>query len=290
MLDAGIPDEWPPEVIEAVARFRLGHVIEEPPLVYARDPRNRVWTPDGEGEGEGTEKVVSVSAEQFPYGIITTQTCDLAEQTRYPRQPFVQLSPVYRYSSDPAVAADVRKRQYLVELSGPRFADGIWVADLRLEGSAEKSVLVGREPLEAFRDEAEEIAFADTLGRRRDRAALANVVNDVLSRELGTKQSRNRNKAKRVWESVYSTRLEVAEGVRLDPRAVRLHVVLHGDPASGDEAIVEAKDWFEKWWDRTSPAAEASEPSLRLLANAYNDARAVHLPLFDRLIPFGRAP
>jgi hypothetical protein len=48
--------------------------------------------------------------------------------------------------------------------------------------------------------------------------------------------------------------LEVAEGLRLEPVAIRLHALLDGDPGSDDVALVEARGWFEAWWDRAGAA------------------------------------
>ena len=49
----------------------------------------------------------------------------------------------------------------------------------------------------------------------------------------------------RVFESLHGRRLEVAEGLCLEPVAIRLHVLLDGDPGSDDVAMVEARGWFE---------------------------------------------
>ncbi len=161
---------------------------------------------------------------------------------------------------------------------------------MRLECSVEKSALAGRTPIDAFASEQDEIAFAERLGRRRDRAAMANTVNDVLDAQLAKKISANKNKARRVFGSVYGLRLEVAEGLRLEPVAMRLHVLPNGDPRSGDEAIVEAREWFESWWDRALAAGETNTPKLRVLPNRYHDAARIDARLYDRLIPHPRRP
>jgi len=289
VLDIGLPDEWPEEIRAALGAFRLGHLITEPPLTYARERLSRIWNPV-EGGDDPHGEVVNLARDRFPYGIITTQTCDLSEQARYPKQPFLQVSPVYRYAADRDALPEVDRRFYLWPLTAEPFAAELWVADLRLECSVEKSVLVGRTPIDAFATELDEIAFAERLGRRRDRAAMANAVNDVLDAQMAKRISANKNKAKRVFEAVHGLRLEVAEGLRLEPVAMRMHVLLNGDPDSADAAISEAKDWFEAWWDRASEAGEANTPRLRVLPNRFHDAARVDVRVYDRLIPYPRRP
>jgi hypothetical protein len=290
MLEIGLPDQWPEDVRKALRAFRLGHLIVEPPLTYGRVSAKRIWNP-GTGGGEDRDgDVVELARDRFPYGIITTQTCDLNEQAVYPKQPFAQISPVYRYAADREALAEVSKRGYLWPLTAAAFARELWVADLRLECSIEKSVLAGRKPIEAFASELDEVAFAERLGRRRDRAAMGNAVNDVLDAQMARKISGNRNKAKRVFESVHGLRLEVAEGLRLEPVAIRLHVLLLGDPSSGETAIAEAIAWFDSWWDRASAAGEANSPVLRLLPTRFHDATRVDVRVYDRLIPYDRRP
>jgi hypothetical protein len=202
----------------------------------------------------------------------------------------VQVSPVYRYAADRAALPQASRHLYLWPLTAAAFAKELWVADLRLECSVEKSVLAGRTPIDAFADELDEIAFAERLGRRRDRAAMANAVNDVLDRQMTNKISANKTKAKRVFESVHGLRLEVAEGLRLEPVAMRVHVLLSRDPSSDDAAINEAKDWFESWWDRATAAGEANTPTLRVLPNRFHDVARVDVRVYDRLIPYDRRP
>jgi hypothetical protein len=290
VMETGLPDEWPEEVRIALRAFRLGHLIADPPLVYARATGHRIWNPSSGASADRDEDVVEIARDRFPFGIITTQTCDLNEQAPYPKQPFLQVSPVYRYSADRSTLPELQRRGYLWPLTAPAFTGELWVADLRLECGIEKSVLVGRTPIDAFVGELDEIAFAERLGRRRDRAAMGNAVNDVLDAQMAKKISANKKKAKRVFESVHGLRLEVAEGLRLEPVAMRLHVLLRGDPDPGDAAIVEARDWFDAWWDRASAAGETNAPKLRLLPTRFHDAARVDVRIYDRLIPYDRRP
>ncbi len=294
MIDDGIAENWPPEVLEALARFKLGDLITEPPVQFARNPDYPLWTPLGEDLAPGGDELVQLGAGQRPaMGIITTQTCDLNEQRRYPQQPFFQASPCYGLSGEPEDLVKLVERGFMHRLTAPGLGDGTWVADLRLELALEKSVLVGREPIAAFASEADEIEFAEKLGRRRDRAALGNAVSQILDRQMRNQINNNSNKAKRVFNSVHSLGLAIIEGPRLNPVTVQLHVITRppaAAPEELEERAEELKDWFERWWDKARAAGEKSEPQLRVLANAYHDSEAMDLRVHENLIPFERRP
>lgn len=163
MIDDALPATWPAEVVAAARRFKQGDLVERPPFFYHRVDALRVWKARVEDEdGEG---LVELTDEQRPpYGLITTQTCDLFEDTPRPRQPWFSVAPAYDYS--PYLKQGQEKQikrgrfRYLVHLSSPRLPDGLWVADLRLEVPVEKSWLVGREPLDGFDSVAERLVLA----------------------------------------------------------------------------------------------------------------------------------
>lgn len=294
MIDDGIAEQWPPEVLEALARFKLGDLITEPPLQFARNPDYPLWTPIGEELATGGPELVELGAQQRPeMGIITTQTCDLNEQRRYPQQPFFQVSPCYKLAGEPTALAALIERGFIHPLSAAELGEGTWVADLRLEVALEKSLLVGREPIAAFASEAEEIEFAEKLGRQRDRAALGNAVSEILDRKMRAQIGNNRNKAKRVFDSVHSLGLAIVEGPRLNPVTAQMHVITRPPAvaeAEVDERMAELTDWFERWWDKARVAGQESEPQLRVLANAYHDAGAMDLRVHENLIAFERRP
>lgn len=43
MIDAGIAHPWPREVLEAVARFKQGDLVERPPFFYAATRSYGIW-------------------------------------------------------------------------------------------------------------------------------------------------------------------------------------------------------------------------------------------------------
>lgn len=303
MIDEGIEEQWPEAVREALARFQLGHLIERPPLLFARDPAHPLWRHDLSQDPDRAPIVAVPESAGPPYGIITTQTCDLNEQRRYPVQPWFSMSPVYRVGEEANDDRAIRGRQYL-HIVGPP-SPGLWVADLRLEVPLEKSVLVGREPIEAFSSEDERVAFANRLGRRRDRAALGNVINDVIDRKLRDQINNNPTRARRVFESVLALGLSIEQGDRLEPIAVQVHVITTGgdipeqsqgaaEEAGGvpetAERLVELKEWFDRWWDKARQRGEQHDPHLQMLANRYHDGTRMDLRVYRDLIPIERRP
>lgn len=176
MIEDALPAAWPPEVIAAARKFKQGDLVERPPFFYHRVDALRVWKARVEDEdGEG---LVELEDDQRPpLGLITTQTCDLFEDTDNPRQPWFSVAPAYDYT--PYLKQGQEKQikrgkfRHLVHLSSPRLPAGLWVADLRLEVPIEKGWLVGREPLDGFDSVEDRLALAERLAFRRRRHALS---------------------------------------------------------------------------------------------------------------------
>lgn len=205
----------------------------------------------------------------------TTQTCDLSEQGP-PTQPWVQVSPVYRLEGKPEEQEHLPSKAYIIELSGPDLPEGRWVADLRIEVPLEKTVLVDRAPIAGFGSEDETDEFARVLGVRRARAALANELVESVIRLIRKKKANNKARAARVWDELYKLGLQIEEGTRLKPSAVRLHVICAREPSK----LV--REWFTDWWDRARQ--EAEEVGITLHTTKFHDARSMDVTLADRLI------
>jgi len=182
VIDGAAGAAWPERVLAAIEPFLQGHLIETPPFFYAADLRAPVWgltqtVSAGIAESDRGEELLEL-ADRPPYGIITTQSCDVAEESATPRKPWITVAPVYQVDDD----SPILDRDEIYRLDADALPDGIWVADLRIEVPVEKSVLVGRTPVRAFVAEAGEIAFSNYLARRRGRPALASVFHDVIHR------------------------------------------------------------------------------------------------------------
>ena len=139
MIDAHIGQPWPSEVVDTVARFQQGHLVERPPFFYAAAGKYGVWsfTKDNADPALSSELLEIDPDDCPPYGLITTQTCDLNEQSPRPKQPWFSVVPVYRADDLPNQSLRGLIRQdrviYLALLHPPDMPDAEWVADLRIE-------------------------------------------------------------------------------------------------------------------------------------------------------------
>lgn len=285
MIQEGLGQPWPAEVPQAVRSFRQGHLVRRPPLFYAAHVGYPIWelskvvsAEDAAPAGEvpAQDVLVELDPDQGPpYGILTSQDCDITEEGRDPIQPWVQVAPVYSCDE----ASQLLNRDFIVRLNPPTLDEEVWVADLRLEMSLEKGLLVAREPIESFPQEEDYYRFSDLLARRRGRPALATVFNDIINvtaREVKQQSTAWRGKTRRVRETIYKLKLAIEEGTRLQPAACKLYVVTRGPSTE------EAQEWFGEWWDRARIVA--AEQGLELLPIGWMVMSEVDVELYDQLI------
>src|SRR5579875_367558 len=269
MIDAGNMETWPSEVVEALERFKQGDLVGKPPFFYAGVSRYAVWSVQGDGEedlDDEAEVVIQLDPADGPaYGMIVTQTCDLNEQAKRRKQPWIQVVPVYPLdNADESRRHQIKTHQinYLVALDGPKLPPGFWVADLRIQVPLEKSWLVGREPIEAFADEGGYLTLAKRLAGRAERPALSNDVSNhivVPLRERFKRLSRGRRPS--IIDPVLELRLAIT-GSRLKPTAARLLVI-----TKHEQVPQEVQQWFDGWWRDTQPNASAA--GIDLIFNWY---------------------
>lgn len=279
MIDEGLPDEWPTEVVEATAKLQQGDLISEPPLSYAASLAYPIWalTRQEADSGSDPDPVhLSFHRDDVPeWGIVVSQTCDVTEDGRRSVQPWVEVCPVYQ------VGTSETPPEYLYRLDRMPAAEGqMWVADLRLTVSLEKGLLVGRQRRDPFSGSEEaRIDLAEKLGWRRARAALSAGVHVVITDTLKKRRSNNRSAAKAARTCVYKLMLQVQES-RLDPRAVRLHVISQASDVCTEQRM---REWFKKWWEKANEAAQ--QQNLELLPTVFHDRTSMDVELYDRLIP-----
>lgn len=175
--------DWHPEVLSAMRRFVAGDVVQSPPLFYFADPRYAVWggTRPYVSGSVGPE-IIDAAPIAPPFGLITTQTCDLSEDGfDPPTKAWFQVAPVYDMAS-----LDGGTRKLLRDGKGPihllhvpalpRENNQLWIADLRLEVPIEKSWLVGRRPIPGFHDEVSQREVSSRVAALRARPAWADVI------------------------------------------------------------------------------------------------------------------
>ena len=227
MIDQGLPEEWPDAVGTACTRFKQGHVLPRPPFFYAATSAYGVWdlTRDG-GNPELDEEILQLDEEiAAPFGMITTQTCDIYEEGKR-RKPWIQVAPVYDASS--VIGEDSLGNlakgaiRHLMQLDGDAFSDGTCVVDLRVEFPIEKSWLVSKEPLEAFQGEAGYLRLAEALAGRVGRPALNTALVKVLN---AVENWWEKDAVEDAKNDVVDLRMFIIGGTRLEPTAVRLLIV-----------------------------------------------------------------
>lgn len=181
-------EDWPTGALGRLRSWEQGDIVACPPLFYYADPRRPIWEPTAAyaEDSDGPEVVIGDDASTPPFGMITTQTCDIAEEdAASPQRPWVQVAPVYPVKWKRKRLADGRGPQYWLlvpELPG----DHPHVADLRIEIPVEKGWLAEQERHLGFVDEIAKRAVGERLAFLRGRPVLSAQLNAIRTavREL----------------------------------------------------------------------------------------------------------
>ncbi len=270
MYDEGIPERehWPEGVLDAIREFRQGDVISGLPLVYWADPKFAVHarTRFYAAQGYLDEGPVDFGDEVAPYGIITTQTCDLAQEgDRKPNSAWVQLAPVFNgeapRTDDPDQKVLEGQTRSLIKDGKDQYrlwvpnvpADGFWYADLTFEVAVERGWLAGKARIDGFGDESAREEVGRRLAWLRSRPAFdtkfVKAVQQPMVSALRDLRKADRTFYRRMHEQV------VEIGVLLNARLAVGQaevVVLH----TGIDADVFA--WWRALWDTLKQNAQAA--------------------------------
>lgn len=246
VFDARISRVWPDAVVEVTAAVRQGDVFPWPTdTAYVATSSLTIYgQPDDGGDDDADEQFLAALDPPPAWAVITTQTCDLDEQLSPGRKPWFQYAPVLRTEDRGGSGL------FAWPLNGPDLPSGEWYADLRFEGVAEKTILVGSTPIRGFAEEREAVAFGRHLGHLRARPAFANHLVEAVTEHLRQfRKGSSDGIRKRTRREVTEVRIDVTDGSRLDPKAVRLVVLHRATPTE------ETVDWFGKWFDAARPGA-----------------------------------
>jgi hypothetical protein len=212
-----------------------------------------------------------------PYGLVTTQTCDIAEgDSIRPVRPWVQVAPVYQVTS--------WKRKKLEGGKGPRYwllipdmpEDGVWVVDFRLEVPVEKGWLAEQNRLHGFANEADKRDVGRRVSWLRARPAFShalNAVHESLFAAFETLDNDNPALAARLTQHLEE--VVVLVDSHLEPHAAQL-VFLTSSPMPSD-----CREWLEHWRDAAS--ASADEAGLALHALDFRTLESVTVPEYRRM-------
>ena len=299
MHDHGIPDrpDWPDGVLDAVAQFRQGDLVRGLPLFYWADPTTPVHdrTRAYAAAGSAAPEIVKF-ADHAPFGLVTTQTCDLAlEGNGKPGSAWVQLAPVFNgmapHPNDPnkrLLPGNVRRfveagQGYQSLLFIPDLPDGgFWFADLTFEVPVERGWLAQQPRLDGFGDELKREEVGRRLGWLRSRPALDGRFVAAVQKPTGDALSALRKTNPERYEEMAASVIEIGFVLttRLEASAARLCVFHAG--ASEDQL-----GWWRDLWTTTLfPGAEAQ--GFTLLPLEVEDIRG-SLPVSEYL-KFTRLP
>jgi hypothetical protein len=233
--DAG---EWPPGAAEEIDHWRQGHVLEgvRPIVLGAREPAVPFWA---EAQPVGAEvgglPLLNEAGGLQSRGMILSQGCEIVK----PQFPAVTVAPVYEASNilteHQRQSALAGQTWHLVHISAEWAREGFWVADLRLEFSVDKSLLLGKAPLEGFAHEASYAKLGERLAALRQRAAVPQPTIDHVITPLREHLTGLREAGGTPLSGVRE--LRVASNHYTSPSAVTLFVIAE------DHAAIDAQLW-----------------------------------------------
>lgn len=277
MIDAG-SQEWPPAVTNALPAFRQGTLVPRPPFAYHSNTTLPLWLASTLAEEKGADVSVEVELEDRPpYGIITSQSCDVDEEG-INQKPWIQVAPVYELPEGYLNLNLVQQWRvsYLLPVPalGPR-----WTGDLRIEMPIEKSWLVGQDHLDAYDNQEDFDKMGNHVAAYRGRSAMATSVYDLVLKPLAAYLAAKRKDDPPFHELFHQRVTDIfveLAGDALQPSAVR---VIFVSDLPWPETISEALD---DWWE--DACAELTEPFVAV-ANLYRISGEVTLSDLRRWIP-----
>jgi hypothetical protein len=262
VIDRGNDRPWPDDVVRQLKEFRQGTLVVQPPFAYHASAVNPIWTGSRLAAADEDPVLIELHpADWPPYGIVTTQSCDVDEEGRN-RKPWVQIAPVYELPSGDGNLGNIRnwRSTYLAPVTA---LGSTWIADLRIEFPIEKSWLVLSTHLPGFTTQEEFDQFEKFCGNQRSRPALDTAIYDRVSKPLHLWLLDLARRAPDDYQSfvrdVQHLYLYV-QGDRLGPQAVQ--VVFVGERKLS-LAVVERLD---AWWESVY---SQDDPPFALLPNRY---------------------
>ncbi len=260
MIGAGLPgsaDDWPEGILNALKQFRQGDLVALPPMAYLTDPHAPIWEASkvfaeqlaAAGEDMAPDIIRFPEGLTPPYGMITTQTCDIVEEdTTSPVWPWVQLVPVYDMDGD----IDSGKKKLLRMGHGwarllhvPALTAGFFVADFRISFPVEKGWLALQVRVDGFGREELRQQVGDRLTLLGRRPAFSGAFVRVVQRPLRDALKALKNTDRQAFDRMDQLIPEV--GVLMDSRLTPTDVqvvVLCRQPLDGSQ-----RDWWNAWWD-----------------------------------------
>lgn len=276
MIDDWMGTEWPDEVVAAMRLFVQGDLIENPPMTYWAKPEFglTILAQSDLGDGAPNEDLdlIDIDTEDRPpYGLITTETCDIVEEGERPKQPFILVAPVFDFSNrvdgtrlELLKSGRLGYQRYLGTHGLP---EGVWAVDLRIEVPLEKSCLVGRTPIRPSEADSDRLTMAQFLAARRDRPVLDPRLHVGVVRPLRRWVEQMRPAKQVIAIGGVSVRMAIS-GSRTDPDGAAI-IFIGEDERPSDEC--------EQLWEQRWPAMKerASDQGIALLAHRFTSMRDI---------------
>lgn len=182
-VDFGKGRSWPEGAAAHFNKFRQGHIIDNIPTAYVGSAKNPHWQLPTQTLHDSCGPGLNIVAEEgtpLRYAMVLTQGCDINKL-----HAWVTVSPVYDASAsfNSSELGNIRsgRTYYILPLDPPWASDGAkMVADLRFVISIEKTVLLDREPLEAYRQPSDYANVANRLSFLAQRPDIASAVLDSV--------------------------------------------------------------------------------------------------------------
>jgi hypothetical protein len=274
-IDDGLPggrEDWPAGVLDHLKLFSQGDIIPNPPMFYFADPERPVWARTAAYTSDTTRpELVEAGPQTAPlYGLITSQTCDIAEEeSDRPKRPWLQVSPIYDRSDlnsgQKKLLRAFKGELYLLHV--PALEGGFWVADLRIEMPLEKGCLASCSPIPGFLDEATQREVGRRIAVLRSRPAFGQEFVDAVQRPLVD--------ALKELKASYGARFALL-AEQVDEVAVQLDSHVH--PTQVKITLLVEKDldasirvWWDDWWTQAVISARSRGLTLHAL-----DVRNLH--------------
>jgi hypothetical protein len=215
---------WSDEKIADLKEWRQGDLVVCPSLFWATANQDSV----------GSEQKVDFELTQFEntgYGIIITQTCDIAVDGPGKNHPFVMVSPVYesRLTENHLSLTKSGEIYSYFYVKNPPVENAEYIADLRVALPIGKEILCHQDRRSAFMDEEDELDFGAAVSRKYGRAALSEKILDTLCRAID-RLTTTAGFAKKIDSgNVEQIRVEIVKGTRIAPTSLRLIVCYKRD-------------------------------------------------------------
>jgi hypothetical protein len=237
--------DWPAglrERLERLDEYRQGHILNDVPVFFLGSPEHKLWDQPRRDLGFAASALRLVGEQDgvLRRAVLLSQACDVMKESH----PWVSVAPVYDATNlltkSRIASARSGSTLHLVHLTALSAVGGVWVADLRLEMSIEKTLLLSREPHEAFVDEVDYARLTERLAVQRARAAVAGLCLEHIVEPLFARLRELGDNGRHLRDGVRELRVHCNDPV--SPTIVTLYVI-QKDDGDGRSVAVDADGW-----------------------------------------------